>query len=71
MRGNSNRTSFIHHLRRDLNHLYDPAELGKSPLAELFSVGQREDRAPALRRILIDAIESLKPEANAPPQSNA
>jgi len=63
--------SFVRDLRRALDHLYDPVELGNSALTTLFGVDQREDTVLALRRILIGAIESLKPNADVPLQSNA
>ena len=67
----SAKTSFAQHLRRALNHLYNPAVLRSSPLARLFGVDQREDRISALQRILTDAIEALKPDSSVPPKSRA
>ncbi len=59
------------HLRRALNHLRDPGFLRTSPLATLCGVANRHDTPAALRRILIEAINSLKPEAGEPPESRA
>ncbi|MCC7354249.1 MAG: hybrid sensor histidine kinase/response regulator [Anaerolineae bacterium] len=58
----------VHHA---LVHLYDPAELRKSPLLELFALSDGEQPASALQRILVDAIESIKPQPEVPPQSPA
>jgi CheY-like chemotaxis protein/AraC-like DNA-binding protein len=53
---------FLRHLRDVLNHLYDPDRLRSSPLAACFDVADRFDTPSALQRVLIDAIEMLKPE---------
>jgi len=71
IRGNPVSASFVHELRRALRRLYDPVELHRSPLIELFGVEQRENPSSALRRILTDAIESLKPNENVPLQTKA
>lgn len=62
---------FLQHLRSALNHLYDPRHLHRSPLANLFGVADRPDTPLALRRILIEAIESLRPDAEVPSQARA
>lgn len=62
---------FIKNLRNDLNHLYDPDHLCRSPLAALFGVANRFDTASALQRILTEAVESLEPEADEPASSQA
>jgi len=62
---------FLKHLRDGLNHLYDPNRLRRSHLAPLFDVANRFDTPSSLQRILTEAIESLKPEANVPSQSSA
>jgi len=59
-------TAFKRHLRTALNSLYDPSVLRDSPLAELLDVDQRPGTVSALRRTLIDAIESLKPIESTP-----
>jgi CheY-like chemotaxis protein len=60
---------FLKNLRNDLKHLYDPDHLRGSPLAGLFGVANRFDTASALQRILTEAIESLEPKTDEPPQS--
>jgi len=65
------REQFLKHLRDGLNHLRNPNHLRQSPLATLFGVANRSDTPAAMRRILIEAIKSLKPEADEPPQSPA
>ena len=65
------REQFLKHLRDALNHLRDPNYLRQSPLAAAFGVANQPDTPAALRRILVDAIKSLKPEADEPPQSPA
>ncbi|MDI7277082.1 MAG: response regulator [Anaerolineae bacterium] len=58
--------SFVNELRRVLNHLYDWSVLHRSPLLQVFDATQRDDPPAALRRILLDAIEALKPAARVP-----
>jgi len=58
----------VRHLRRALHHLYDPGALRKSPLVSLLGL-DAEEGASALRRVLLAAIDSLKPRANVPPQA--
>src|SRR5689334_15467251 len=62
---------FIDQLRNDLSHLYSPERLRQSPLSVLFGVAKRFDTAPALQRILIEAVNSLEPAADEPHQSPA
>jgi len=64
-------TPFLRELRRALYHLYDPAALRGSPLVGLLGLEQRGDPPSALRRTLLEAIESLRPGPHVPPQSNA
>ncbi len=59
------------YLREALNHLRDPNYLRQSPLVILFGVADESDTPAALRRILIEAVKSLKPEADEPAQSPA
>ncbi len=54
-------TGLAGELRRALYHLYDPAGLRRSPLVATFGLGEAQDPAPALRRVLTEAIDSLKP----------
>lgn len=63
--------TLLHHLRRALNHLYDPATLRASPLVAMLGLEAETDRAAALRRILIQAMEALKPDKSIPPEANA
>ena len=60
---------FIGLLREALGHLYDSDRLRQSPLARLFGVADQPDTAEALRRILIDAVESLRPPEESPSRS--
>ena len=60
------KAQFNRHLRKALNALYDPTALRNSPLCHLFHVEQRHNPATDLRRILTDAIESLRPTEKAP-----
>ena len=62
---------FLKHLRDALNHLYDPDRLRRNPLGTLFGVGDRFDAPSSLQRILTEAIESLKPQADEPPRSHS
>ncbi len=63
--------SLVRDLHRALLDLYDPAQLAHSPLVELFSVGGQPDPPAALRRLLLEAIDGLKPPDDLPPQANA
>lgn len=65
------REEFLRCLRNDLGHLYDAALLRSSPLATLVGVASRFDASLALRSILTEAIESLKPRDDEPSQSRA
>jgi CheY-like chemotaxis protein len=58
-------------LRRVLQHLYDPGELSKSALLEPLGLRAHRNPVPALRRILTNAIQALKPGADVPMHSNA
>lgn len=65
------REEFVQELREALNHLYDPNCLRRSPLATLFGVANRFDTPSALQRILIEAIQGLKPRPDQPVDSSA
>ncbi|HDD25110.1 MAG TPA: response regulator [Chloroflexi bacterium] len=54
------------HLREALNHLYDLGRLRHSPLIPLFGLMDRFDAPASLQRLLIDAIEALKPSIQTP-----
>ena len=58
-------------LRKALLELYDPAELARSPLIELFGLARQADSPAALRQALLEAIEALKPGKDVPPQAPA
>jgi CheY-like chemotaxis protein len=64
-----NNEQFVILLRSALHYLYDPDQLRRSPLTIFFDVSNRVDAAFALQKILIDAIEGIRPEENEPPQS--
>jgi CheY-like chemotaxis protein len=69
--GKITRGQLLKYLREALNHLRDPNYLRQSPLVMLFGVADEPDTPAALRRILIEAVKSLKPEADEPAQSPA
>jgi len=71
MTADSTNALFFRELRLALQHLYDPAELRRSPLLRVFGVDGEEDPPAALRQLLLKAIEALKPGPNVPPQANA
>jgi len=56
------REMFLEHLRDALGHLYHADHLRQSPLIPLFGLEDRFDRAAALRQILLDGIEALRPD---------
>ncbi len=58
-----------HHVRNALDHLYDPDRLRHSPLAVLLGVEGKLNTPLLLRRIMTNAIESLRPEADVPHHS--
>jgi CheY-like chemotaxis protein len=57
-------------LRRALRHLYDPDALRANPLARLLLIDP-DDAATALRNVLTEAIQALKPASSVSRQSNA
>lgn len=63
--------SFGDELRRALHVLYDPVQLAKSPLLDWLCLRKEQDPPAALRRLLLQAIESLRPADDVPPQANA
>src|SRR6266545_6105298 len=64
-------SQFISALRSALHYLYDPDQLRRNPLIEFFGVAGRVDATSALQKLLLDAIEALKPGNDEPPQSHA
>ncbi len=71
MPGNRASASLRRELRAALRHLYDPAGLGNSPLIDLLQVAGCEDPPSALRSVLLEAIDALRPAATVPPQASA
>jgi len=65
------KASFVEDLHRALGHLYDPTVLLHSSLVQSFGLDRRRDIVAALRSILIDGIEHLKPDKNVPSDSQA
>lgn len=61
----------LEELRDALENLYDPVRLRRSPLVRAFQLDQEPDPAAALRRLLTEAIESLRPSPQVPPQARA
>jgi CheY-like chemotaxis protein len=59
-------SAFITNVRRALDHLYDPAALRRSPLTHCLPLDPQEEVASALRHLLLQAIEALKPDQAAP-----
>ncbi len=57
--------AFMRQLHRALHHLYVPAELRSNPLLDTFEIDPREGPS-GLRRILLEAIEALRPAASVP-----
>ena len=58
-------------LQDALRHLYDPVELRHSPLAGAFAIPPGDEAPVALRYLLIEAIQSLKPPMHLPQASRA
>jgi signal transduction histidine kinase len=59
-------TVFHKHLRAALNHIYDNEYLRQCELALDMGVADRFDVPTALRKILADAIDALKPSSGEP-----
>ena len=68
---NLSKDQFTSDLRSALHNLYYPDQLRRSPLTDLFGIDQRFNASSLLQRILIDAIENLKPGQDEPPQSHS
>ena len=62
---------FTSYLRSALHNLYYPDQLRRSPLNNIFGIDHRLNSSSLLQRILIDAIEKLKPGQAEPPQSRS
>ena len=65
------RDAFLEYLHDALNHLYNADQLRKNPLAGVFGIASRFDTSTALRKILTDTIESLKPLSSEPDSSKS
>jgi CheY-like chemotaxis protein len=65
------RQSFLEYLHDALNHLYNADLLRKSPLASILSVSSRFETSAGLRKVLVEAIDSLKPDDSEPESSKA
>jgi CheY-like chemotaxis protein len=63
--------SFVAELRRTLHHLYDWTRLRQSRLLCAFDLEDQDEASAALREILRDAIEALKPEADVPSRARS
>jgi len=62
---------FVRELQIAVEHLYDWIVLRESPLVTLFCLDEKRDPPTALRRILVNAIESLKPGSQVPLKAKA
>lgn len=62
--------AFKRHIRDAMSHLRDPNFLRDSPLMTLFGLTNRHDSSRALRRVLIDSIEALRPDDMEPSESH-
>lgn len=63
--------AFERELQQALLCLYNPARLQQSPLAELLASDKERLSAAALARLLIDAIQAVKPVPEVPIGANA
>lgn len=61
----------VRDLHRALLEIYNPGKLARSPLIDLLSLSQQPDPSAALRRLLLQAIEALKPGSEVPAQAEA
>ncbi len=66
-----NREALIDQLRDALTHLYNADHLRGSRLIDLFDLSNKFDASSALRKILVDGIETFKPAPDEPDQSRA
>ena len=67
----SNRAVFGSYLHHALRHLYDPVALSHSLLPQMFSLSAEDEPLESLRKILVSAIEALKPDPAIPSQASA
>lgn len=62
---------FTADLEKSLRNLYDPVELRKSPLIHSLNLASQDDPAVTLRRTIVNAIRSLKPDGRIPAEAQA
>lgn len=62
---------FVHELGLALRYLYDPFELRRTALIAVVAADEGYDLASALKEMLIEAIEALKPDDAIPRHANA
>lgn len=62
---------FVEYLRDALEHLYDPDQLRRNPLIQLFNLSTQLDPTQELQSILSKAIELLEPREAVPMQTRA
>jgi len=65
------REAFAGHVRDALAHLFERPYLRTHPLARLLLGPDEPAAADALRRLLLDAIEQIRPPEPCPPSSPA
>jgi CheY-like chemotaxis protein len=65
------RKQFITDLEKGLRNLYDPIELRKSPLIYSLNLATQDDPAITMRRAIVNAIQSLKPDGRIPADAQA
>ncbi len=58
-------------VRSALNYLYEPDQLRRSPLAALLGIPDRIDAPATLQKLLISAIDRLKPASDNPAYAGA
>ena len=58
-------------VHRALLDMYDPPQLARSALVARFQLQYQPNPSAALRRLLLEAVEALKPSDDTPPQANA
>ncbi len=63
--------NFGRELRRALRHYYEPTRLAASPLLACFDLDDQDDAMQALRRVLREGIESLRPDPGTPRHTEA
>lgn len=63
--------TLVSRVRTALHYLYDPYQLRRCALASQLVHTKGADPAETLQRVLVDAVQALKPSVNEPPQSPA